>query len=138
MTHGYEVQDATLIKTKALPNGAAAVNSTGFDLGAVSDNGARLEDVELKLTAPALAVADLADTETMTYKVQHDSAVAFGTATTLYDAICVQVGAGGAGAVAETVRMKIPSNCKRYIRIVATNSGAGDASDKSLTEELLF
>jgi len=133
-----QIRDAGLINTKALPNGAAAVNGDGFDLGALSDRGARLENVELLITAPALDTADLPDTKTMTYKVQHDTASDFGTAATLADAVLVQTGAGGAGDDAATARFRFPADCNRYVRVVATNSGTGDASDKSMTTELLF
>lgn len=134
----HQVQDAGLIKTKALPNGAAAVNSDGLDTGLRGSRGAFLTECELLIEAPALATAALPDTKTMTYKVQHDSDSAFGTAVTLADAVLVQTGAGGAGAAAASARVRLPSTVSRYVRVVATNSGAGDASGSSMTVSLNF
>lgn len=127
--------DAQFSVTKALPNGAAAVNSDSIDL-AHSTNGLHLADCELKINAPALATAALPDTKTMTYKVE-DSADDSSFAT-IADAVIVQTGAGGAGAAAAEKRFRFPSTVRRYVRVTATNSGAGDASGSSLTANLMF
>jgi len=50
--------------------------------------------------------------------------------------VLVQTGAGGAGAAAATARFAIPSDCERYVRVTATNSGTGDASGASMTVNL--
>ena len=134
----YNVRDLDLKETKALPNGAAAVYCDGIDLGAISSNGALLAGVEMLITAPALATADLGDGATMKYDVQCDSDSAFGSARTLGLAVITQTGADSAGAAAATARFRLPTNCERYVRVAATNSAAGDASDKSMTVELLF
>jgi hypothetical protein len=134
---GFAVVDALLKATKALPNGAASVQTDAFDLGHGS-KGDFLAPCELKIEAPALAVADLADADTMTYIVQHDDDAAFGTVATLHDKVIVQTGAGGAGAAAASAAVRLPLDVKRYVRVKATNSGAGDASDKSVTASLLF
>lgn len=134
---GFLRQDVKLTQSKALPNGAASVNSTGFDLG-LGPQGDFLAEVELKVSAPALAVGELANGDTMTYIVQHDTASDFSGATTLFDNLIVQTGAGGVGAAAATATVSLPVDVKRYVRIKATNSGLGNASAKSLTEELLF
>ena len=134
--YSRNVKDAELIETKALPNGAAAVNSGSIDLEFVKTNGLFLAECELEVVAPALVVADLPDTKTMIYKVE-DSADD-STFATLYDAVITQTGAGGAGDATETVRVKLPEDVSRYVRVTATNSGAGDASDKSLTMQLVF
>jgi hypothetical protein len=131
------LKDALLSVTKALPNGAAAVESDGLDVGAKTDRGIG-PPVAILIEAPALATADLPDTETMTYKLQHDDDSAFGTAADLADALLTQTGAGGAGADAASVRYRLPPHCKRYVRAVATNSGAGDASDKDMTVSAVF
>jgi len=132
------VKDASFVKTKALPAEAAAVYSDGLDLGALSSRGVRLVDCELLIQAPALAVADLADAATMTYAVQMDNDSAFGSPTTILPSVIVQTGAGGAGAAAASIRLRLPSNCERYVRVSATNSAAGEARDKSMTVSLLF
>ena len=132
------LQDAALKNTTALPNGAAAVNGGGFDLGLPSSRGEFHADVQLEIVAPALVTADLPDTKTMIYKVQHDSAADFGSAVTLYDAVITQTGAGGAGAAAQTKKARLPSDVSRYVRVVATNDGTGDASDKSMIARLIY
>lgn len=133
----FAVGDAQLVVTKALPNGAASVTTDGFDLGH-GTTGDFLANCELVISAPALVVGDLADAATMTYIVQHDTDAAFGTVATLIDNALVQTGAGGAGAAAATATIRLPSTTKRHVRVKATNSGAGDASDKSVTVSLKF
>lgn len=132
---GSLIKDAALKVTKALPNGAATIYSDGIDLE--SGASGNLLGIEVLLTAPALATADLGDAATMTYTLQMDSDVAFGSATDVYGVVLTQTGAGGAGAAAATKRIALPSNCERYIRVKAVNSAAGDASDKSLTLEVI-
>jgi hypothetical protein len=136
---GFQLNDndSAVKVTKALPNGAATVAADGFDLGHGTE-GDFLAECELEIAAPALAVADLADAATMIYHVYHDVAVAFGSETLLMSAVITQTGAGGAGAAAQTVSVRLPVDVKRYVRVKAVNSGAGDASDKSLTARLRF
>jgi hypothetical protein len=135
---GYAVQDAALSETKALSNGAGAVNSAGFDLGALTYLGSRLAAMQGKITLPVLTTVQLPNGETMTAKVQHADASDFSDATTLYDAVAVQTGAGGAGAAAKTAKYVIPPQAKRYVRVVATKTGTGDCTAKSLTHALVF
>lgn len=135
---GYQVGDAALTETKALSNGAGAVNSAGLDLGALSYLGARLAAMQGSIALPALTTTELPNGETMTAKVQHADASDFSDATTLYDAVAVQTGAGGAGAAAKTAKYVIPPQCKRYVRVVATKTGTGNCTAKSLTHKLVF
>lgn len=136
---GYpNVKDAELIETKALPDSATTIYTDPIDLGALTANGARLADVEFLVEAPALAAADLGDAATMKYKVQMDDDSAFGSPTTLIEDIIVQTGANSSGAAAASARFRVPSNCERYIRVAATNSAAGDASDISVTFSACF
>jgi hypothetical protein len=130
------VKDALAKVTAALPNGAATVyTTTGIDTG-VSTDGAHLSDIEFVLTAPALVVGDLANGETMKYSVLTDTVNPIDGSSTVLFADCItQTGAGGAGAAAATFRFKLPSNAGRILGVKAVNSGAGDASDKSLTLE---
>lgn len=134
--HG--VKDANLIETKALPNGAATIYTDGIDLGLVSARGARLADCELLIEAPALVVGDLGDAATMKYDVQHDSTSDFGSVATIATTVLTQTGAGGVGAAAASVRYRFPTHTLRYVRVAATNSAAGDASDKDVTASLVF
>lgn len=140
---GYQVRDGALKLTKTLPSGASTVYSDGFDLGATPDYGATdrsefLAKLELLLTAPALAVGQLANASTMIYAVQTDSDAAFGSPTTIMAAVLTQTGANGAGAASATYRFRLPSTVERYVRFSATNSAAADASGASATLEMLF
>jgi len=90
------------------------------------------------LTAPALTVGELADTQTITYSIEMDDNAAFSSATVLAASVLVQTGAGGAGAAAGTHRFKLPSNCERYVRHKATKAGASNASTASMTSQILF
>lgn len=129
------LRDAALQVTKALPADASTIYTDGIDLEHDA-TGVHVADCELLIEAPALVVADLADGATMTYDVEHSDDNA--TFTDLANGVLVQTGAGGAGAAEAEARMRLPSTVKRYIRVVATNSGTGDASDKSLTAGLVF
>ena len=129
--------DASVKKTRALPNGAATVVSEGIALGHGS-RGDHLADVELEITAPAVDVNDLANGATMTYDVYHDTAADFGSEALLLDNVVTQTGAGGAGAAAQTKAVRLPVDVNRYVRVKVTNSGVGDASDKTATIRLKF
>jgi hypothetical protein len=123
------VRDEALQNTTALPNGADHVHSAGFDLG-ISAKNELSPPVELLVEAPALVFADLGDAATMKYEVFHDTASTFASETSL-GIVLTQTGAGGVGAAAATGRLRLPSDVKRHVRVTATNSAAGDASDKS-------
>ncbi len=124
--------DASLVVTQALPNGAATVNATALDLNNVPPAD-HLAGVDIEIAAPAVTTGQLPDAQTLIYKVQTDDDVAFGSPTELYPSFLPQTGAGGAGAVAATKRFALPSNAERYVRVVCTKSGAGDASAASYT-----
>lgn len=136
--HG--VKDASLIKTKTLPAAESTNTATdGIDLGVLSARGARLEDCELLISAPALGATPLPDTKTMTYSVESDDNSAFSSAKIVADKLIVQTGADAAGADAAAARFKIPSDCERYLRVKATaGAGTADASGSSVTASLLF
>lgn len=133
----FALKDALMKVTKALPNGAASVTSDAIDLGH-SSRGDFLANAELLITAPALVVGDLANTETMKYDIIHSDNSDLSSPATLITAAITQTGAGGAGAAAATYSWRPPVDVKRYIGVKATNSGAGDASDKSMTLEMVF
>jgi len=61
-----------------------------------------------------------------------------GVAVCPYPGVIVQLGAGGAGAAAATFTARLPVDVKRYVRVKAVGSVAGDASAASLTFEVLF
>ena len=127
--------DANLTVTKALPNGAATIYTDGIDLGHGS-RGDFLADVELYISAPALATGVMGDGKTMKYSVQHDTDPAFGTAAVLYTDVITQTGAGGAGCAAATVSVRLPVDVNRYVRVRAVGSATGDCSTSSVTASL--
>lgn len=134
---GYATRDNAFKNTKALPNGAATVAGDGFNLG-LSSKGELVVPCELRIEAPALATADLPNTETMTYSVYHAESSDYSDEVLLYGSVLVQTGAGGAGAAAKNENVRLPVDVSSYVRVKATNSGAGDASDKSFTTRLVF
>jgi hypothetical protein len=127
-------RDELLTKINALPNGAAGVNGSSIDLRVVS--GDFWSQLEAVLEAPALTTGQLPDTQTITYKIEHSDDNA--TFSTLFASVIVQTGAGGAGAAANSFRTKLPAAVKRYVRAVATKTGAADSSAKSSTFYLVF
>jgi len=137
MAFAIQDNDSTMVKTKALPDGAATTITDGIDLGHGA-NGDVGGNFELQIEAPALATAALPDTKTMTFDVYHDTAVGFGTEVLLMGSVIVQTGADGAGAAAVTKQVRLPVDCNRYIRVKATNSGTGDASGSDMTARLVF
>jgi hypothetical protein len=131
------VQDFDTQVSKALPAGAATIYTDGIDLGHTA-NGRVPPGTELIVNAPALVVGDLGNGATMTYTVQMDTDSAFGSPIELTRNDAVQTGAGGVGAAAASYRFALPSDCERYVRVKAVNSAAGDASDKSVTANVIF
>jgi len=131
---GYEVQDKKLTRSAALPaTGGATVELASIDMG----KGEHYEECELVIEAPALNSTELPDGETVTYRVQHSADDA--AWSILYGSVIVQTGASGSGADAAEDRVRLPSNCGRYVRVQAeTSSTAGDCSGKSATESLRF
>ncbi|MBN2584997.1 MAG: hypothetical protein JXL80_18190 [Planctomycetes bacterium] len=130
----HQVKDVKVKATGALPAGALTSYSTGIDLGL----GDVLADFEVKITAPALAVGQLADTTTVKYSLEMDTDSAFGSPTTLYGDLITQTGAGGAGAAEATATVRVPVDVEPYLRLKMVKTGAADASGASGTLELLF
>lgn len=132
VTHGLRDAASEVSVSKALSNGAGTVYSDGIDLGH-GTSGDFLADVEFEIGAPALTTTLLPDTETLKYSIQHDTDPAFGTVATLLPDVLIQTGAGGAGAAAATVRVKLPAHVNRYIRLRAIKTGTGNATTVSAT-----
>lgn len=97
----------------ALPAAAStSTNSTTLDLGAdVHDT----ETVELELSVPALSTTIVPDTRTVTYIIEASTTSNFAAIdqTLLQE---VATGAGGVGVGAFNKRVRLPSNCARYVR----------------------
>jgi hypothetical protein len=139
MSDTYNLRDATFVKSDAMPNNASTTKTgTALDLGsALTARGVRVAECELLFTMPALTTTMAPDTRTMTYSIESSSTSTFDSATTLWS--LQKAGAGGAGIVADTFRMKIPSNCDRYVRVKAVSGvSTTDASAVLMKLELLF
>ena len=125
----YNVKDATLIASKALPSSAGTVQSAAIDLG---DSGKKLAKAELAIEAPALTTTQLPDAATITYAIE-DSADN-STFATVANEVLVQTGAGGAGAESVEERVGIKSTLRRYVRLVAKSANTpGDCSGAEAT-----
>jgi hypothetical protein len=133
-----KIVDASMTRSKALPNGADTATSPSLDLGPTTAWGQRDASVEFKLSAPALAVGELPDGETMTYSILTSDNADLSSPTVLMPSVIVQTGAGGAGAAAASYLFRLPSDSQRYLGFKAVNSGAGDASAKSASMEARF
>lgn len=131
------VRDANLTVSKALSNGAGTVLSTGIDLG-LSTRSDFVAGAEFLIEAPAHTTTLLPDAETEKYTIEHDDAADFSTVANLDLDALIQTGAGGAGAVAASKRVGIPSNVKRYVRLKAIKTGTGNASTISAALSVVF
>lgn len=124
---GYAVGDAALRKSKALPNGAASITSDAIDLGQ-GPGAANVADYEIYLEAPALNATQLPNTQTMTYDLVTSANADMSSPTVVQAGALVQTGAGGVGAAAAEIGLRLPLEAERYVGVKATNSGAGNAS----------
>lgn len=101
----------------ALPAAAStSTNSTGIDFGADVHKSA---DIELELSVPALSTTIVPDTRTVNYIVETSTTSNFAAIdqTILNDQVA---GAGGAGVAAYINRVRLPSDCARYVRFKIT------------------
>ena len=134
---GFNQKDAALKVTKTLPASNTTGYSSGLDLGH-GLKGDFLANAEVLISLAAVATGELADAATHKVSLQHDDDSAFGTVADLYADILTQTGAGGAGAAATTVQVRLPVDVKRYIRLKIVKSDNHDASAKSATMELVL
>ncbi len=132
----YRRQDADLNKTIALPDADGSVYTTAHDLGAAPADDARLAGMELEVRAPALDGTELPAAATMVYVVQHSTDNS--TFASLYGTVLTQTGAASVGgAAATTKRVRLPSDCNRYVRLACTGASIGDCSDSDAELRLL-
>ncbi len=138
---GFRIADTDFNETAALPADAgsgAATNTDALDLLTAADGADRLADCELKVSAPALTTDELPDDCKIHYRIEESSDDS--AWSTLAEDVIVQTGDSGADAA--TARLRLPTDCPRYVRLYAegediTNT-VGDCSDKDMTLELLF
>jgi hypothetical protein len=115
------LQDASFVKTKALPAAAAANATDSIDLGSTS-LGPVADFLEVEISIPA--TPDLVDDKTITLTLK-DSADDSDFSAIPAIATLVQTGASSAGAAAASRRFKLPPSCRRYLRLEAAVLTAG-------------
>lgn len=122
-----KLKDALLLQVYALPNaGGGTEASAVIDLGGVGER--RPENFELVAEVPALVVGILPDDETATTEIEMSDAVDFSSGVATLGTV-VQTGAGGTGAAAVELRVRVPANGSRYVRAKTTlSASAEDAS----------
>lgn len=124
------LQDASHTKTKALPAAAASNASASIDLGSTV-LGPKADDLEVEISIAATPA--LVDDKTITLTLK-DSADDSTFAAIPSIATLVQTGAGGVGAAAASRRLKLPPDCRRYIRLdAAVLTAGGDNTAVSTT-----
>lgn len=126
-------QDQNYVSTVTLLSGGA--NTAAFDLEQAV--GGDIERVVFELAGPALTTAQLADTKIVTYTLQ-DSADGTTFAAVDPAITTTQTGAGAAGAAAKTVRVRVPANTRRYVRIAQTASASPGTLTAAMVAKLLF
>lgn len=129
------IVDNLIVRTKALPNGAAAASIDAIDLQSPVGNQFKV-DLEFRINAPVMGTTPMADAKTMIYKVEHSHDGS--SWVNLYAEVLRQTGAGGTGTAAASMKFKVPTDVRRYIRVTATGSASGDASAFSFTVTPLF
>ena len=132
-TFNRNLQDKNFVSTVTLL--AAGANTATFDLEQA--DGGDIESIVFELAAPALLTAQLADAKVVTYTLQ-DSADGSSFAAVDPLITTTQTGAGGAGAIAKTIRFRLPANTRRYVRIAQTATASPGTLTASMVAKLLF
>ncbi len=110
------IQDALMAKTKALP-------AAGAD---ASTDALRVDNVEaMEIEFGHEVVSALVDTKTLTLKLQDSANGTSGWADIAALTSLVSTGAGGAGAVAASRTVRLPSSAKAFVRVNAAVASAG-------------
>lgn len=134
-TYARNLRDAAFTATKALPAAAATAYTASLDLGQTKVQS--LEQVEFEIAVPA--TPDLVDAKTITIAVQ-DSAddSSFAAVDPAITTVITGV-ATSQGGPAKTVRFRLPSQTRRYVRLkLDVLTGGGDNTGVSATLSALF
>lgn len=123
----------------ALPASASSsTNSTTIDLETAAGNNFRDGNVELELSVAALSATIVPDTRTVTYIIETCAATNFSTIDQTLLSV-VQTGASSAGVGAFLERVRLPSNCARYVRFKITfGASTTTGAAVSATGSVLF
>lgn len=134
--HARNQVDALRSQTFALPNAASgSTQATGLDLGAETFKSG---EYEVELSVPALTTTMVPDTRTVTYIVETSTTSNFSAIDqTLYSEVFTA--SGGAGIAAKRKRVRVPSNCARYVRgKVTLGASTTDSSTITATFQQVF
>ena len=128
--------DQTLLTTVALSAAGASTASDPIDLGEGFQFPTN-EHCQFAVDVPALA--NLAEGETVTLKVQHAATTAASDFLDLPGASAIITGDVGGGAVASSFAFSVPPDCRRYLRLhVAVSAAGGDNTAVEATLALAF
>ena len=127
------IQDAALKVTTTLPAADASADGDSIDLGAAGT--AALRSIEAEVAIPALE--NLANDKDVTVKLQDsEDDTTFADISEL--APIVVSGADGEGSDAETVKVRLPSSTRQYIRAnYAVEDDGGDNTGDSAVLAIL-
>lgn len=133
--YARNLRDADFEVTQALPAADAESVSASLDLG--QEKVQSLEEIELEITIPA--TPDLVDAAVITFTVEDsDDDSSFAAVDPLISTTVTGV-ATSQGGPAKEVRLRLPSQTRRYVRVkAAVLSGAGDNTGVSFTFAALF
>jgi len=137
----FNLKDATLRKSNALPTADGTIYTTGIDLSTLTAKGARLADAELKIDVDDLDATQLPNGDTLTFSVLGDTVLPIDSSSVVvHAAILSMAGADSAGDGPEHVRYKIPSDFSyRYIGLKAVAAGGtGDISGSNVVTSIVF
>lgn len=126
----YSLNPATF----ALPSAAGSTTSDPIDFGT---DAYKPENIELRLSVPALTDAMVGSAETATYIIETAATSNFSTVARII-ASKTHTGAGS-GVAAAVLRARLPADCERYVRAkITTGASTGDASSISGTFQARF
>ena len=129
------MRDAGLQASISLPVGATPVVSNALDIGPVSSFGSYAPSIngEFLLEAPALTVAQLPNGESVAYDVVTSVNPDLSSPVIVSGSAVVQLGAGGVGAVGNSVRVRPTSDVLRYFGFQARGTSGVAASGVKAT-----
>ena len=128
------IQDALLSVTKALPAANAANYTKSLDLGQV--NGGEIENINLVVKVEATTALVATKTITLTLKDSTDNATFAAVAGVA--ALIVTGADTTGGSAAFELRLRLPPDTKRYIRLdAAVAADGGDNTGKNYSLAIL-
>ncbi len=133
-SYARNLRDAAFVAAIALPAAAATAYTPSLNIGQTVDQ--NLEAMEFEIAVPALPA--LVENKTVTISVQ-DSADNSSFAAIDPAISTVITGGSGNGAAAKTVRFRLPSTARKYVRLkIDVLTAGGDNTGVSATLSALF